>query len=274
QSLPFVPKDVGVADTFAGLHIVFERVLLVSLILHIAGALKHHVIDKDATLRRMWFGASEVSDTKAHGGQVVPAITAVAAWCVAVFIGANLGLYTGHSHAETPTEELAEVQSDWVVQSGTLEIVTRQFGQDVQGSFADWTAAISFDPEVTQGSAGSVDVSVAIGSLILGSVTDQAFGPDYFDATGFPTARFVADISPITDGYVAQGTLEIKGVSIPVELPFGLSLDGDTASMTGALQVDRREFSIGMNMLDEGQLAHNVTINVALTAQRGGESDG
>jgi len=53
QNLPLVPKSETLADLTAGLHIVFERVLVASILLHIAGALKHHFIDKDDTLRRM-----------------------------------------------------------------------------------------------------------------------------------------------------------------------------------------------------------------------------
>ena len=52
QNLPLVPKSEALAGLTAGLHIVFERVLVVSLLLHAAGALKHQFIDKDATLRR------------------------------------------------------------------------------------------------------------------------------------------------------------------------------------------------------------------------------
>ncbi|HKK97771.1 MAG TPA: cytochrome b/b6 domain-containing protein, partial [Marivita sp.] len=50
QNLPLVPDDAAVAEAFAGLHIVFERVLVISLILHVGGAVKHAVIDKDSTL--------------------------------------------------------------------------------------------------------------------------------------------------------------------------------------------------------------------------------
>ncbi len=63
QGLPFVPKSDAVAHTFASLHIVFGRVLIIVLLLHIAGALKHHLIDRDATLRRMWRGADAGSGT-------------------------------------------------------------------------------------------------------------------------------------------------------------------------------------------------------------------
>ncbi|MEC8575106.1 MAG: cytochrome b/b6 domain-containing protein, partial [Pseudomonadota bacterium] len=53
QDLLFVPKSQAVADVFGGLHWLFVWTLAAALGLHIAGALKHQVIDKDATLARM-----------------------------------------------------------------------------------------------------------------------------------------------------------------------------------------------------------------------------
>lgn len=271
QSLPFVPKDTGVADTFAGLHLVFEKVLLGALGLHIAGALKHHVIDKDATLKRMWFGQADLPATTGGHSHATPILGAVGAWVAALFIGGSMGMYSGHSTAAV-APQLEAVQSDWQVVDGTLGIKTIQFNQEVAGNFADWTAAIQFNPNVEQGKAGDVDVTVSIGSLTLGSVTGQAMAPDYFDAETFPTARFVADIEPITDGYVAKGTLTIKDQTLPVELPFGLSIDGNRASMTGMLSLDRRDFGIGANMQDEGQLQFGVVVEVSLTAEQPAES--
>ena len=141
-------------------------------------------------------------------------------------------------------------------------------GAEVTGTFADWTAAISFDETVTDGVAGDMDVTVAIGSLTLGAVTDQAMGADYFDLAEFPTARFLADIVQVSDVYVAKGTLTIKDQSVQISLPFNLSLDGDTATVNGSLTVDRLAFGIGTNMADEASLMFNVGITVALTATR------
>jgi hypothetical protein len=53
QSLPFVPVDATVAATAGAMHWLFTKILAASILLHVAGALKHHLIDRDATLRRM-----------------------------------------------------------------------------------------------------------------------------------------------------------------------------------------------------------------------------
>ncbi|TKA94011.1 cytochrome b, partial [Cereibacter changlensis] len=56
QDLPFVPKSETVAGIAAAAHWLFARLLILSLVLHIAGALKHHLIDRDSVLRRMTRG--------------------------------------------------------------------------------------------------------------------------------------------------------------------------------------------------------------------------
>ena len=111
-------------------------------------------------------------------------------------------------------------------------------------------------------------MQIAIPSLTLGSVTKQALGKDYFDAEDFPTATFQADILSAADGYVAEGTLSMKGAEVPVSLPFQLRIDGDTARMQGRTTLDRRNYAIGDNMGDPGQLSFEVDVIVELTATR------
>ncbi|MGR3490846.1 MAG: cytochrome b/b6 domain-containing protein, partial [Shimia sp.] len=187
QGLPFVPQDPVVAERLATFHMFFERILLVSLILHIAGALKHHFVDKDATLRRMC-GTPNVRALMPHRSSLAAPAIAVAAF---VLVGFAAFLQPVEGRA-TVAATLAPVNSDWQVQEGTLGIEVTQFGSPVTGSFADWTAAISFDETAPADNKGDVTVTVAIGSLTLGSVTDQALGPDFFDAGVFPTALFTA----------------------------------------------------------------------------------
>ncbi len=47
--------DAGLRYLFKEFHQIFGLLILVVLFFHIIGALKHSFIDKDGTLRRMWF---------------------------------------------------------------------------------------------------------------------------------------------------------------------------------------------------------------------------
>lgn len=267
QDLPFVPKNQGLADLTSALHIIFERVLAASILLHVAGALKHRFVDRDLTLQRMLPGAADVPAPTPVPHSRLPLFGALTAWVVALLIGAGLGLFQ-HDRPAIEAEALKAVESGWQVDSGALDISVHQFGSDVTGSFADWTAAISFDDSRETDQPGHVDVTIAIASLTLGSVTDQAMGPDFFDATVFPTAHFVADILRVDAGFEARGSLTIRDNSIPVSLPFTLDIDGDTARMSGEITLDRRDFAIGDSMPDEGSLGFGVKVSVSLIATR------
>jgi polyisoprenoid-binding protein YceI len=267
QSLPFVAKDAGLSATFAGLHVTLLRVLIISLLLHIAGALKHHFIDRDSTLRRMLPGSPAATTPPAHGGSVLPPLAALVAWAAALGIGTATGLIVPPVTTAAPAE-LAEITSDWQVTDGTLALSITQLGNTTTGAFADWTAAISFD-ETAPGPLGKVEVTVAIASLTLGNVTAQAMGPDFFDADFFPEATFSGEIIRTDTGYVATGPLVIRDTSLPVSLPFDLTLDGDSAQMTGTLSLNRLDFGVGSTMADESSLGFGVDITVDLRATRG-----
>lgn len=267
QSLPLVAKSESVSALFGGLHWVFGNVMIVSLLLHIAGALKHHFIDKDATLRRMLNGAPDLRDLAATRHGYVSLIAAFAIWGV-VLTGAGFAGFYAPKAGATDAAALSDVTSDWTVEQGTFAIGVTQFGSTVEGSFTDWTADISFDPTIQGGISGQVEVVIAIGSLILGSVTDQSMGPDFFDASQFETATFNADIITSIDGFVAQGTLTIKDVTIPVTMPFRLSLNEGEANVKAQLMLNRMDFGIGANMPDEGSLAFAVNVMIELDATK------
>ncbi|MCA8882799.1 MAG: cytochrome b/b6 domain-containing protein [Rhodobacteraceae bacterium] len=273
QTLPFVPKSEAVAAFFSGWHLVFTKVLGVAVLLHIAGALKHQIIDRDLTLARMLPGhVAAGPDALDHDKS--PFWAALVIYAVAMGGGSYLGL--AH-HQEAPATEtvaatpLAVPASGWAVQQGSLGISVQQFGSVVEGSFADWTASIAFDPDAAGPEMGTVSVEIAIGSLTLGSVTAEALKPEFFAAEDHPTATFTGPIlrGDAAGSYVADGTLTLKGAEMPLSLPFTLQLDGGTARMEGATVIDRRDFGIGTTSYgDDKTVGFTVDVQVALTANR------
>ncbi len=264
QSLPFVPVDESVAQVAGAMHWVFTKALLVTVGLHVLGALKHHVVDRDGTLRRMLPGGTGVQrrGTGGRGHGLVPPLAALAIYGLA-----TAGALALVREPEAATK-LEAVDAGWAVQEGTLAITVRQMGAEVTGAFESWTAAINFDEDAPGEVLGTVDVTIAIDSLRLGSVTAQAMGADFFDAESHPTARFEAEIFAAGSDYVAEGTLTLKGITLPLALPFTLDLQGDEAVMTARLELDRREFAIGESQQNEATLAYGVMVDIALTATR------
>lgn len=265
QSLPFVPKSPELAETFGRVHGFASKILIGALILHVAGALKHAIIDRDATLARMITGRGPLPAAPDH--VKAPGIAAFTIW-LAVVLAGLLITPPPRNAAPVPTTATAAPASaaaNWTVETGTLGFVVKQMTAEVKGQFTGWTAAIAFD-EATR--TGNVDVTIPIAGMTVGSVTRQAAGPEFFDMAKFPTATFTGTIAETNGQLTATGPLTIHGIAAPISLPFTLTITGDTAQMSGQVTIDRRTFGIGANYKDETTVAFPVQIDVTLTAKR------
>ncbi len=167
-------------------------------------------------------------------------------------------------------ETTAEIpaQTRWIVHRGTLKFTIRQLGREITGEFREWSAEIAYRPAPPMHDrAGLVKARINIPSLDIGPFTQQALGPDFFDAENHPTALFEADILPLIDGQEARGTLTLKGQTHPVIMPFWLSIDGNNARMQGEVTLDRLDFGIGSNLPDEDILGVEVRVGISLLAR-------
>lgn len=264
QDLPLVPKDKAVAETFAGVHRTLVWLFAAAITLHVAGALKHHLIDRDPTLRRMLPGRSGAPPAPSQSAGWAPLLAATAVLSITVSVAVF--------RADTePATQSSSASGEWIVTGGSLSIGVTQLGRRLEGRFSDWSADIRFEEPTAPGPAGHVSVRIGTASLDLGAVTAQALGPDFLDATRFPAATFEADIALSPTGYVATGPLTLRDQSLTVTLPFDLQLDGDTATMSGRLTIDRLDYGIGASLPDEGTLAFPVDVSVTLTANHAGE---
>ena len=286
QGLPFVPQSVDLAEAAGAVHWLFTKVLAASVLLHVAGALKHHYLDRDDTLRRMLPGTRIAEPPGAHagmptGGQMRGArfahAGATVAFAVAILalatapalLGRDAPAQIGQAGAERPASATAGTAGpSWRVEQGRLGFDVTQMGSTVSGSFADWSARITYDPQAPAENRGAVEVRIGIDSLSLGSVTRQAKGSDFLDVENHPTSRFVATIRETDEGYIAEGVLALAGAEVPLRLPFTLLRDGDRAAAEGVVRVDRRDFGIGESHPDESAVGFGVDILFALEAVR------
>lgn len=269
QTLPFVPQSEFVAELAGGLHWIFTKLLAASILLHVAGAFKHHLVDRDSTLRRMTRGEVAPDGAVIARRSLTPILAAVLLFAAAT--GLTLATTTAPQAVAATDAPATETPTtgNWQVTTGTLAFGVRQMGADVQGQFAQWTADITFAEQPTDGKHGTVTVQIDTGSLTLGSVSDQAKSKDFFDVAQFPTATFTADLLPAAQGYQAAGTLTLRGATVPVTLPFTLQITGDTAQMQGQVTLDRRDFGMGQSYGDESSVGFGVTVDIALTATQG-----
>jgi cytochrome b561/polyisoprenoid-binding protein YceI len=158
----------------------------------------------------------------------------------------------------------------WKVAPGSaLTFTTSWSGDTVQGRFDSWKADILFGPDALDRS--KVTVTIDMTSARTGDPQRDASLPagDWFDAATHPKAVFTATRFEKTgaDRYLAHGTLNLRGVTKPVDLPFKLTVTGDKARVSGDTSVDRAVFGVGQGEFTAtDQVPGKVAVHVQLTA--------
>lgn len=274
-------------------HELMAYIMVGAFLLHVAGALKHHWIDRDGSLQRMAPGVTSalhprllaifalVAGAFLFGRFFTPPLTQ------AVPVAAPETQAPPANDAEFPAvtpidnavdavmdaeEEAKAADPDalarWTVQpGGTLGFSTQWSGQPLTGHFRSWDADISFGRAALDQSR--VTVRIRTGSVTTGqSDPDGALpGEEWFSSAAFPTATFnTHSFRRAGQGFEASGTLMIKGQSRPITLPFTLDINGDTAHMKGSATIDRLAYGVGWPATDS--IPAEVRIEIDLTAKR------
>lgn len=139
--------------------------------------------------------------------------------------------------------------TDWKMDTGQsrLEFVATFEKTAAPGVFKEFDTRLRFDAD--KPAEGRLDVTIIVKSADMASADINAAiaGAEWFDFARFPRAEFhAADIRRTAAGrYVARGSLGLKGVQQPVEVPFTWAETGDTARMDGEFVVERGAFGIG-----------------------------
>ena len=260
--------------------------------LHVAGALKHQLLRADEPiLSRMAPGA-------VAGRWWEPRLFVIAAGVIAVVAFGRLyepprpamsalppppspaeaapaepePVAPARPAAQTPAPAALAVPVKWAVSPGsTLNFQTTWSGDAIRGRFDTWTADILFSPDALDGS--KIAVSIDLASVKTGDEQRDASLPsgDFFDVAEHPKATFTATRFEKTgEGrFIAHGALSLRGVSRPLNLPFRLKIDGDTASVSGVTSLDRTAFGVGQGEWhNTDQIPAKVSVSIALRAKR------
>lgn len=275
QDLPLIPKDAELASVFGAAHFFIAILLGVSLVLHIGGALKHLVLDRDETLARMIpFHDVEIpANLPDPQHRRLPPLFAVLAFAIVgtAILASSYMSGSGGQRAMDVADAADVTASRWQVdmQKSRLDIQIIQSGSPVTGKFEQWRAIVDFDPNDLAAAQVSVEVDVA--SLNIGAVSEQARSTDFLNATQFPVAKFVADkfVETGTGIYEASGSLDLAGHSRPIVLPFVLVIENGRAFVEGRVTLNRLDFDIGRQGFSTDQMiGFGVDVIVTIEAEK------
>lgn len=172
----------------------------------------------------------------------------------------------------TPAKPAAPALKPWVVDLKTSKLTFKgtQSGRPFEGRFQTFTPSVLFDPANLGASAVSVVVDMK--SAKTGDAQRDAALPtaDWFETAKFPTAKFVTSkIVAKGSGYEATGALTIRGVTVPVTLPFTVTFTGDYATAKGTTTIQRQAFGVGKGeFANDKWVGFDVAVSFVVNAQK------
>lgn len=282
-----VPASPELKELFHEVHELGALALLALVALHVAAAWKHHLVDKDTTLRRMLPGGGAVL-LVAAGAMGLTAITTPAPATAAATTTTATAATPPTSSATTskaPARKPAATKPagskpagavDWQLDAARskLTFTGTQQGEAFTGQFRQFTPRIRFSPEALAAAQWTVSIDVKSNDSANQERDETMRTSDWFDVARYPVATFTASTfrtGAAAGQYVAEGELTIKGRKVRVPLPFRWTpgADGKTATLSGQVVLDRHAFALGTgDWTDDAWVGRNVTVGVQLTLKR------
>ena len=242
------PPSEQRAELFEEVHELLGYTLIFIISLHVLGALKHHFVNKDTTLRRMLpFG---------------------------LYALLTLGLISSPAKAEDTTS----FTPNWHVikDQSHIKFISKQMGAEFEGRFNDFNASILFDPESLDTSKVLVSVPVTSADTQSKDRDEKIQSSEWFDAKTYPVASFYADTFEKTGEteYLANGILQIKDVSKAFSLPFTLTIEGSKAVMNSTVSLQRLDWNMGMGeWTDTSFVGNEVKLDIQVTANAAAQQE-
>ncbi len=294
---PHLPLGRGWLEPAEAIHGALGWLLAGLVVLHVAGALRHHWLREDL-IGRMLPGAWREWRT-----QSVAVVAALLALGAAFALGQTMPFGSGAAQpaapvaaqqaivpkqpepvltatpTATPSAEPSEEPTDeampaalWQVEpGGRLSFRADYSGSPVDGSFRRWDAAIRFSPDDLDGSSIRVTIDLASVDTADGERDEMLRSDSFFDIAAHPQAVFTSRTIRSRGGerYEAAGMLAMHGASVPLTLPFTVTIDGNRAAASGSARLKRTAFGVGSGQwADTGTIADGVAVNFRLKARK------
>lgn len=170
------------------------------------------------------------------------------------------------------SHSLALAAAEWVVipEESHIAFHGSMLGVPAVGYFRQFLGNITFDPDDLENAHVMIDVDMASVDSAHDERDTALRLPEWFSAGVFPRARFEAGEFRRTGEatFEALGTLTIKGITREITLPFALTIDDGTASVSGQLNLSRQDFNIGTGEWENDQLvAFDVLVEYSIVAR-------
>lgn len=143
-------------------------------------------------------------------------------------------------------------------------------GEAVPGRFDDFDVRLDTGEGGVAGSELVVTVSLQSADMDDPDINEAIVGAEWFAVSKFPVATYKSDTIEASEGaYLAAGHLDLKGVRLPVNVPFQWTESGDRAAMSGEVVIDRTRFDVGSGEWASGEpIGTAVRVRFSVTLER------
>lgn len=142
----------------------------------------------------------------------------------------------------------AAFADEWRLQGeGELLFQPTWEGEALHGRFGAFDVRLDTRDGGVAGGELEVTANLESADMDDPDINEAIVGADWFAVSQYPVATYTSDsIEPGPDGgYVAKGHLDLKGVRLPVTVPFQWSESGGLGEMSGDVVIDRTRFEVG-----------------------------
>ena len=158
---------------------------------------------------------------------------------------------------------------NWTADAASAKVqftVSGPFGT-VHGNFTGLKASIDFDEAHPESGSFTASVSVATISTGIGMRNNDLRNEDiWFQASKYPLISFSSKkVEKTASGFLASGTLTMKGNSRPMAIPFSFSSSGSTGLFKGDFKVNRQDFNLGNK---GGSVGEVITIHLEIPVKK------
>jgi polyisoprenoid-binding protein YceI len=149
-----------------------------------------------------------------------------------------------------PKYAFGQENSEWNILSekSKIEFKANQNGSIISGAFKKFSGKITFNQNKLDESFVEIEVDISSINTSLREVVESLKSSVWFSAKLFPKAIFSAEkFTKISESkFKADGSLTIKGKTIPTQLDFSFSeFSDDKAIAVGTAKINRSDFGIG-----------------------------
>ncbi len=277
QMPDLIGANPSIAKIMAITHEYLAYILIIVIGLHAAGALKHHIIDKDSTLKRMMAVPMHKIGPYVLIFIMLLFAYGVVSWGILPALKATKeGVLQTGNVVETTVPSVSQEVDGWVIMKDQsyIHFTASVYGKEFQGAFEEFDGSILFHPENLQTSTANIVISTGSVDSQDEERDSQMQGESWFDVEQYPRANFQARTFE-RDGntYIAHGSLKIKDSEVPIDFPFQLQIKNmegrQEAVMRSEIVLNRLDYGLGSGEWESAEtVSQDVTVSIKVTATR------